>query len=142
MLRRRPLGIDRHDDALRSKPPGGGTHKFRMFHRRRIDADFIGSCIQESPNIIQRSHASPDRDRHEDLFCGARDDIQDRPTILVRRRDIQKTQLIGAVPIVRRGYFNRVAGIPKIHERYAFNHPAGFDIEARDNPFRQHEFTT
>ena len=51
----------------------------------------------------------------------------------------RKRQLVGAFAVVDAGDLHRVAGVAQLEKLDAFDDPAGFDIEARNDSFCQHK---
>jgi hypothetical protein len=130
--------VNSHDDALTAKYFCGVANKLRPVHGSRIDRDFVSSGVQEFADIFDLVDSSADSKRHKNLFCSARDDIQDDLALFVGSGDIQKTEFVGALAVVPAGNFNRIARILEIKEFDAFDHAPGSNVEARYNSLRQH----
>ena len=134
--------IDGHHDALRSKPAGGSLHELRMFHGSRIDTDLVRSCIQEGSNIVQGSHAAPDRQRHKDLLSSPSHDVKNRLPIFMGRGDVQKAKLVRTRLILKNRLLHRISCIAKALEIHAFDYEAIIHIQARNNTDFQHHILT
>ena len=72
--------------------------------------------------------------------CSAvrRDDVENDAAVFVRRRDVEKAQLVGALTIVQARDLDRVAGIAQLKELHPFDHPPRFHVEAGNNAFGEH----
>ena len=62
----------------------------------------------------------------------------DRLAAFVRRRDIEKNELVGPFVLVVRGELDRVAGVTELDEADTLDDAAGVDVEARDDPLQVH----
>ena len=58
---------------------------------------------------------------------------------LPRSGDVEEHQLVRPFPVVQRRQLHRIAGVAQIDEIDAFHDPAVFHVQARDDPFRQHD---
>src|SRR5207245_4379526 len=60
------------------------------------------------------------------------------PALLRRRGDVEKADLIGAVPVVGPRLLDRIAGLPEIAEPDPLHDPASANVEAGDHASRPH----
>ena len=72
------------------------------------------------------------------LLRGPLDHVVHRVAAFDRRGDVQEHELVGAVGVVARGELDRVAGVTQVLEPHAFDDAAGVDVEAGDDPLREH----
>ena len=132
------LGVDRYDDALTAKCFGGFADKFRAIDCTGIDRDFIGSGLEELPNVLDLVDSSSHRKRHENLIGGARDDVQNDLAVLVGGRDVEEAEFVRAFAIVHAGDLNGVTCIPKLQKSYALDDASGLNIKAGYDSFGEH----
>ena len=132
------FGIDRYDDALRAVMTARIRNQLRILHRRRIDADFVRARVEQPAHVFDLAHAAADRERNENL-CGDRfDDMQDEVAIVAARGDVQKGDLVSALPVVARRNFYRVPGIAQADKIDALDHAAGVDVETGNDALGEH----
>src|SRR4030095_11529335 len=132
------LGIDRYGDALSAKCFGSLTDKFPAIDCTGIDGDFIGSGLEEVPNVFDLVDSSAHRKRHENLIGGARYDIQNNLAVLMGSRDVEETEFVCSFAIVHAGNFNRVTCIPKLKKFYTLDDPSGLNVKTRYYSFGEH----
>ena len=94
------LGVDRDDDALRAETRARINDQLRILHRRRIDADLVGTGVEQPADILDAAHAAAHRQRNEHLRRDILDDLEDQSAAIGARRDVQEGQLVGALEIV------------------------------------------
>src|SRR5262249_13499344 len=110
------LGVNREDDALSAERFRAFAEQFGIFDRGRVDRNFVGAGAQKHANVFDGANAAADGQRAEALFGGAADDVDDGAAAFVAGGDVEKTELIGALGVVARGDFNRIAGIAQAFE--------------------------
>src|SRR5438094_1243027 len=137
----RAFRIDRHHDALRTEPLGGLFDKFRMPDRRGIDADLIRARLEKITDIVDRSDAAADGQGHEDLFRRATDHIQEYLALFVRGGDVEKTELISAVSVVRSRRFHGISRVFELNKAHALHDAASLYVQAWNNSFRKHHYS-
>ena len=73
--------------------------------------------------------------------CSAvrRDDVVERVAPLVARRDIEKTQFVGALAVIKPRLLDRVAGIGQIDKVDPLDDPPVLDVEAGNDAHLQHQ---
>ena len=55
------LGVNRHDNTLRTETLGGLTHQFGVVNSRSIDTDLVGPGIEHGANIVHRANTTAHR---------------------------------------------------------------------------------
>src|SRR5205085_10716151 len=131
------LGIDCDNDALRADDARGLAHEFWRLHGGGVDRYLVGAGVEEAPHIGDAAHAAADGERDEHLRGDRLDDVQQDVALIGARGDVEETQFIGAIRVVARGDFDRVAGVAQADEIDALHHPAGGDVEAGDDAFSE-----
>ena len=58
--------------------------------------------------------------------------------LLVRRRDVEEDELVGALGVVAGGELDRVAGVAEVDEVGALDDAAAIDVEAGDDALEDH----
>ena len=99
--------------------------------RGGVDRDLVGAGVEHRLGVRDRADAAADRERHEHLVGGAARELGDRVALLVRRRDVEEDELVGALAVVVRGQLDRVAGVADVEEFDALD-----DAAARRRPGR------
>jgi hypothetical protein len=56
----------------------------------------------------------------------------------VRRRDVEKDDLIRALVLIADGELNGIAGVADVEKSGALDDPAFVDVETRDYAFEEH----
>ena len=95
---------------------GGVRDELRVLHRRGIDADFIGAGVKQAPDVFDFAHAAADGERYENLGCDRLDDMQYEIAIVAAGGDVEKRDFVGALLVVTRRDFDRIAGVAQAHE--------------------------
>ena len=133
-----PLGVDRDHDALVAELFRGFLDEFAATDGGAIDRDLVRAGLQQRPDIVDRAHAAAHRQRHEAGFRRAPDHIQHDAAIFMRRRDVEKAELVSAGGVIGDRRFHGVAGVAQIDEVDALDHPAVLDVEAGDHAHLEH----
>ena len=133
--------VDRHHDALAAEALGRGADQRGLRQRGGIQRDLVGSRTEETAHVVDRADATPDRERHVDTLGGAPDDVEHGAPVFVRRGDVEKHELVGALCVVGEGRLDGIAGVTQIDEAHALDDAAVFHVEARDDTLRQHQRT-
>ncbi len=102
-------------------------------HRGGIERDLVGPGSQQPVYVLRAANAAADRQRDEHLLGRAPDHVVHGLPVVTGRRDVEERQLVGALAIVGRGQLDRIAGVAKIGEVDALDHPAAVDVQARDH---------
>ena len=84
------LGVDCHHNTLATKLSGGFEDQVGVLDGGGIEGNFIGSGVKHGANILNRSQATADRQRHKNLIGRSLDHINHRLPLITRGRDIQK----------------------------------------------------
>jgi hypothetical protein len=71
-----------------------------------------------------------DGERDEDLLGGAAHHVEHRGPARRRCGDVEERQLVGALGVVDRGEFDRIACVTQILEVDPLDHPAVVDVQA------------
>ena len=103
--------------------------------RRGVHRDLVGSGSEQPVDVLDRGHSPADRQRDEDLLGRPGHDLHRGGPALVGRGDVEEGQLVGALRVVPSGELDRVAGVAEVLEVHALDHPAGVDVEARDDAY-------
>ena len=144
-LRRASLGnaagIHRQDDTLRTEATRQFAEQFWTCDRSGIDTDLVSSGAEQLIDILDATHATADRQRNEDLTCGATHHVEHGATAILGSRDIQEGQLISALLAIAASQLHRIAGITEILKVDPLDDPPIVDIQARNHAYCQrHSF--
>src|SRR5690606_39193641 len=77
--------------------------------------------------------AATHRQRHEALFGGPGDDVEDRLAVIRRGGDVEEAELVGAGGIIGFSGLHRIAGIDEVDEIDALDDTAVLDVETGDD---------
>lgn len=138
LLGRSRPDVDGDDHALASELPGGFLDQSGARDRSGVNAAFVGAREQQPPDIVERPNPSADGQRQKDAGRGARDDVNNRIAVLMARRDVEKTQLVGSSRVIKARLLDRIARIAQRDEVDAFDDAAVLHIETGDDPEFQH----
>ena len=114
------------------------------FEQRRVadggavERDLVGAGAEQRLDVVGLADAAADGERDEHLLGGACDHVVGRGAVLDGRRDVEEHELVGALGVVARGELDRVAGIAELLEPDALDDAARVDVQARDDPLREH----
>src|SRR4051812_21272779 len=133
-----PFRIDIYDNTLASKPASGVVNELRVFHRGRVDRNFVGTSQQQLANVFDRADASAHRKRHEDLLCGAANDFKHDVAAFMTGGNVEKDELVGAFLLIASSDLDGIARIAKVHEVCALHHASTVDIETWNHTFSEH----
>ena len=129
--------IDARDDALRAEPVCALGHDLRTLHRRRIHADLVRAGAQRGRHVADRANAAADRERNEQALRRPAREIEHGPALLVRRADVEKHNLVGAVALVALGELDGIADVAQSLEPDALHDAALPHVEADDQATRE-----
>ena len=107
----------------------------------RVDRDLVRARVEDRLGVGDRAHAASDREGHEHLVGGAARQAGDRVALLVRCRDVEEHELVGALAVVVRRELHGVAGVADVDEFHALDHATGVDVEAGDDALVVHRPT-
>src|SRR5262245_4422421 len=105
------LGVDGNDDTLAAEHLCSVADELGAAYRPGIDRYFIRAGFEQCADVGGIIDTTTDRERHKYLFGGTRHDIENYVSVFVRRGDIEKAKLIGALAVIKTGDFDRIAGI-------------------------------
>ena len=74
--------------------------QLRPRDRRRVDADLVGARVEHRLRVVDGADPAADRERDEDVVGRAARELDDRVALLVRRRDVEEDELVGALGVV------------------------------------------
>lgn len=133
------FGIDGEDDALGAESVCGIGDERGVVDGSGIDAHFIGSGEEHGTEVLGGADATADGEGHEALGGGLGDDFHHGRAVVARGGDVKENEFVGPLAVVLPGAFYGVAGIDEVEEADPFDDTAVGDIEARDDPFSEHE---
>ena len=132
-------GVDGDNNALAAEAFGRFRDEPRPFDRGGVDADLIGPLAEDVVEILYRPDTAAHRKGDGQLLGHPGGQIHHGRAALMGGRDVEKHHLVGTLPGIGGGHFNRVTRIPQIHEIDALDHTAVLDIQAGDDPFGIHQ---
>src|SRR2546427_6896498 len=89
-------------------------------------------------NVLDAPDAAAHGERHIDPLSRLSHDAEHDLPVLVRRRDVEEDQLVGALRVVGFGGSHRIAGITQINEADPLHDTAVLDVETGDDALGQH----
>ena len=95
----------------------------------------VGTGVEQPPHVLDFSDPATDRQRDEDLCRHRLDDRQNEIALVAAGGNVEKREFVGALLVVARGDFDRIAGIAQADEIDALDYAAGFDVETGDDAF-------
>ena len=131
-------GVDRDDDALAPEALRRLADHGRPLERRRVQRDLVGARAEQEPDVVDRADPAADGQRHVDALRRPAHDVEHDRAVFVGRRDVEEDELVGALRVVCEGRLDGVTRVAQVHEAHALDDAAVLDVEARDDPFRQH----
>ena len=84
----------------------------------------------------------PHRHRHEAGFRGSAHDVENDAAVLVARRDVEESKLVGAGRVIGDRGLHRIAGVAQVHKIHALDDPAVLDVEAGNDADFEHDRAT
>ena len=90
-------------------------------------------CAEQPVDVVGAAHSPAHGQRDEDALGGAAHDVVGRRAVPGAGGDVEEGQLVGTLRVVDPGHLDRVTGVPQIDEVHALDHPAGVDVQARDD---------
>ena len=130
-------GIHRQHQHLIAETLGNAADQRRIVNGRGVHAHLVRTAAQQRIYIFGRAHAPSDRERNENLFRGARDDVNHSLTMRARGGHIEERELIGPLTVILRCELHRIPGIPEVFEMNALDHTSVIDIQAGNHTYRQ-----
>ena len=135
---RAALGINGHHDALGAVFGGCSADHIGVGNGGRVEAGLVGPRIEQAAHVFHGAHTATHGERNEHLAGHGLDDVQDQVAPVTGGSDVQKRELVGALGVVARGNFDRVACIAQFDKIDAFDDPATGDVKAGDDAFGKH----
>jgi len=80
----------------------------------------------------------PHGERQKDLLGGHAHDVEHGLAAVRRRGDVEKADLVRALPVVLGRDLYRIAGVAQLDEAHALFHAARVHVQARDDSAREH----
>ena len=120
-------------EAHRRLPDQLGTR-----HGGRVQGHLVRPGSQKRPHVFQTAESAAHGQRQVHGFGRAPDDVQHRGTALMRRRDVQEHELVGALSVVGNRGLDRVARVGEVQEPHALDDPAILDVKAGNHAAGQH----
>ena len=112
----------------------------RPRHRRRVHRHLVGAGVEDRLGVGDRPDPAADREWDEHVVGRAPRELDDRVALLVRRRDVEEDQLVGALGVVALGELDRIARVTQVDEVRALHDTAGIDVQAGDDALEVHRF--
>jgi len=129
------LCVNGNDDTLATETLRCRSNGLGILNRRRIQRHLIGSCHQQTTNILDAANTAADRQRHETTLRRARDDVEEDVTVLVGGRDVEEDEFIRSFFVVSLRNLNGVTCVAKFYEMDALDNPSCFYVETRNDAF-------
>ena len=105
---------------------------------RRVDTHLIRPRIEHRRSILRTPNPTSNSKRHKQLRRRPLHGIEQRSAPLMRRRNIQQHNLIRSRRSMTMRQLRRIARIDDIHELHALHYAPTSNIQACNNPLRQH----
>src|SRR5688572_3664426 len=127
-----PLGIDARHDALRTEALGALGQQLRPRDGRGVDAHLVRPGAQHAPDVVGRTHAAANSERHEDLHGRAPNGVEQCRARFPARGDVEENDLVGALELIARRELHRIADVPQPGEADPLHDAAIANVEADD----------
>ena len=108
------LCVDGAHHALSSELGGDVRDQVGPLDRGGVDADFVGAGAEHAPGVFEGADAAADGERDVHLVGDPAHHLDGRLTIVTRRGDVEKHQLVGTLDVVPGGQLDRVAGVAQV----------------------------
>ena len=106
--------------------------------RRRVDRHLVGTGFEQRLRVGDRADSAADRERDRQPPGHARTSVDERPSLLDCRRDVQEDELVRAGLRVRLAELDGIAHVAQLLEVHALDHAAAGHVEARDQTRERH----
>src|SRR5579872_2691333 len=94
--------------------------------------------MQNRASILHAANPAADRQRNENLASRACHHVDHDLARVAGRGDVQKHQLVGALLVVARGEFHRIARVAQPDEIHSLHHASAGDVETRNDALHEH----
>ena len=125
--------VDVDDRGTASEAFGGVGDDLGIDDGGGVDADLFGAGLDQGRDVLDGPDAASDGEGHEALLGDLTDDIEHDLAVFMARGDVEEDQFVGPGAVVLPGNFHGIARIAEGDKVHAFDHAAGFDVEARNN---------
>ena len=132
------LGVDRDHDALVAEFFRSLFDKTAPRHCGGVDRYLVGAGREQRADVFDGAHAAADRERHEAGFRRALHHVEHDVAVFMARRDVEKSQFIGAGFVISDGRRDRIAGVAQIDEIDAFDDAAVLHVKAGNDADLEH----
>ncbi len=126
--------VEAEHEHLGTKPVSDLVDEGGTRDRGAIDAHLVCAAREQSGDVVGTAHSPADGQRDKDLLGRCADDIEHRGAVIDGGLDVEKSDFIGTLLVVLSGEFDGIAGVAKVQEVDALDHPARGDIEAGNDP--------
>ncbi len=130
--------IDGHHQVRAADLGGCIGHQVRILHRRGHDGDLVGAGVQQVAHVLERAHAAPHGQRHEDSLRRPSHHVEQDAAPLVAGGDVEEGDLVRLLGVVELGHLHRVAGVDVVDVAHALHDAALVDVEAGNDALQQH----
>ena len=131
--------VDGEDGRLRAVAVRDRREERGISDRGAVDRDLVRTRPQDLAGEIGGADAATDGERDEQDVRDVSGERDDRRPALRRRGDVEEDELVPALEVVALRELDRVSGVPEVGEARALHDAAVLHIEARDDPFREHQ---
>ena len=105
-----------------------------------VDAYLVRAGLKHLFGILRRLDASAHAKGHKQLARCAPHRIEQGLAALVRRRNVEQNDFIGAFARVARSLRRWIARVDEVDKLHALDHAAGVHVEAGDDALGQHSY--
>ena len=109
--------------------------ELRLTYGGTVDADLVGSGIQQAGGIGQCANASTHGEGDVDAIGYALDELREGVATLLGGTDVEVYQLVGTASGVVAAQLNGVAHVGELLEVYALDRAAFFHVKTGDDSF-------
>src|SRR5690606_2639454 len=123
--------------ALAAEAPRRTGQQIRVGDRSGVHPDLVRPRPQQRVEIVDLAHTATYGQGDEHGIGGAAHDVDHGRPATGTRRDVEEDQFVGTLGVVAGRQFHRVSGVAQALEVHTLHHPAGVDVQARDDPYGQ-----
>src|SRR5439155_1170623 len=136
---RDPLRVDREHHGLRPRARRDVAQQIRASHGRGVHGHLVRARPQDRSGEVGRVDPAADAEGDRESRGDAGGELDHRAPALVRRGDVEKDKLVGALPVVARRERYGVAAVTEIDEARPLHNAAILHVEAGDDAPREHQ---